>query len=107
MKDIPTSGPIPRSKTHHAFDTISSRHSFCNSQKNADLREGKEHLAKVCKLPRPGLRPRQSRKLANGAFAPNSPAIKQNEAVAKLGCVRDLMNRKKERSPPFCMRPQS
>src|SRR5580658_5680440 len=47
MKDTPTSGPMARSKTHHALDAMSSRNSLSSSHRNAGLGERKKHLFQV------------------------------------------------------------
>src|SRR5436190_19495337 len=51
MKDIPTSGPIANSRSHHAREASSSRHSLTKSQAigplrlgNGCLSEGKKRL---------------------------------------------------------------
>src|SRR5271157_1137559 len=107
MKDIPTSGPMPRSNTHHALDTTSSRHSFSTSHRNGDLGERKEYLFKVLGWPRRVLRCRQRRQFGDRAFAAHPPAAEQHEPVAEARGIADLMNREEERPPAGRVRAQS
>src|SRR5947209_13048307 len=98
MKERPTSGPMPKSNTHHARDTMSSRNSLSMSHTNADLGEGKEHLFKVLVWSRVTARRCQLGELRNAALAANPSITKKDEAVADARCIADLMNREEERA---------
>src|SRR6266850_2701213 len=99
MKDTPTSGPIPKSNTHHARDTISSRHSLSRSQKNADLGERKKYLFQVLGYLRQRVRFRLGCELRHSALATHASTTEQHKPVAETRCVADLMNRQKKRPP--------
>src|SRR5258705_13032573 len=106
MNDIPTSGPIPNSKTHHARDTISSRHSLFRSHRNGDLGERKEHLFQILASSGRLIRGGQGREFLYGAFTAHVPAAEQNKPVAEAFGVADLMNRQEE-CPSACrVRPE-
>src|SRR5215467_15935010 len=99
MKDIPTSGPIARSNTHHALDTRSSRHSLSRSHRNADLGERKKYLFKVPVCFRHIMHSCERCQLLNSAFSTHPPTTEQHEPVAEARSVADLMNRQKECPP--------
>src|SRR5689334_9534316 len=94
MNETPTSGPIRTSRTHHARDASSSRHSLSSSQTNGRLRERKEQLFQVRRSRRVGA----LGELGNGAFAAHAAAAQQHEAVAYACGVGDLMNREEQRA---------
>src|ERR1051326_1127848 len=98
MKERPTSGPIPKSNTHQARDTMSSRNSLSRSHTNAGLGEGKEHLFKVLVWSRLTARRSQLGELRNAALAANSSVTQEDEAVADARGIADLMNREEQRT---------
>src|SRR5258705_13176530 len=98
MKDTPTSGPIVTSKTHHARETMSSRHSLSRSHKNGDLGERKKHLFKILKWTRGTVRCGQHGEFRNGAFATHATVTEQHEPVAQACRLADLMNGEEQRA---------
>src|SRR5215469_1796057 len=103
MKEMPTNGPIARSRIHQERDTARSRNSFSMSHRNGGLREGKKDLLQALE---PGLRMMRRGlrcQLTDSAFPTNASAAQQNEPVAKARRVSDLMNRQKQGPAAGCM----
>src|SRR5260370_29794090 len=99
MNDTPTSGPMTRSRTHHALETTSSRHSLSRSHRKAGLGLGerKEYLFEVNVGYGCIARYRQRREFLNRAFAAYAPAAEQHEPIAEARGIADLMNREEQR----------
>src|SRR5579862_1327394 len=106
MNPTPTSGPMANSNTHHALETISSRHSFSSSHTGAVLRERKKHLFEARSRTRCIAVSGYRGKLFNGAFAAYPPAAQQNKPVTEPRRIADLVNRKKQSPPPSRVRSQ-
>src|SRR5262245_4264013 len=126
MNVTPTSGPIAKSRTHHAREDASSRDSL--SRRNAKaakgakaekgevffagsailavfaLRERKKNLFEIRR--RYAVRRRHRGQFVERPFAPYAPAAQQHEAIAHARGVRDLMNRQHQRAPRRRVRPQ-
>src|SRR5437016_965491 len=98
MKDTPTSGPMPRSSTHHARDTRSSRHSLSTSHRTGQanrlphLGERKEHLFQIFR------RLCQRGELRHGTLTAHTAAGEQHEAIAVAGSVADLVDGEEDRA---------
>src|SRR5437773_115358 len=97
MKDTPTSGPMPRSSTHHARDTRSSRHSLSRSQSHGGLGERKKHLFQVLR------RLCQRGELRHGTLAAHASAGEQHEAITVARGVADLVYGEKYGAAAFDM----
>src|SRR5262249_54863498 len=99
MNETPTSGPIAASITHHARDTISSRHSLPSShpyavhEKPRALCEGKEHLFQIRGTRRVLRARRECRQLVQRSFAADAAGAQQDEAIAHARRFVDLVNR--------------
>src|SRR5215467_211802 len=98
MKDTPTRGPISASMTHHDRELISSRHSFLRSHFHALLCEGKEDLLKIRRQVMAGALARQRNEHGKRALGDDAAAAQEDEAVADLRGIADLVNGKKERA---------
>src|SRR5262245_39346106 len=94
MKVTPTSGPIASSITHQARDTSSSRHSLARRKEKA-LRERKEKILQARSARRVGER----RQFVDRAFAADTSAAEQHEAIANPGRVGNLVNGQHEGAP--------
>src|ERR1700758_5207637 len=101
MKDMPTSGPINKSKTHQARETTSSRHSFSSSQKKGRLGERKKHLFEVLR------HFRLRREFGKSSFTAYAAGVQEHEAVAEAGGIADLMDGEKQSAAARGVRAES
>src|SRR5262252_10118113 len=97
MNDTPISGPDIASRTHHARDASSSRHSFSRSQTKGPLRKRKEQILEVQWVV--GVRGAQARgQLLDGAFRANAAGAEEHETIAHARRVADLMDGQEQRA---------
>jgi hypothetical protein len=83
--------------THQARDDIKSRNSFSSSQTKGDLREGKDDVLEIARGPGMVLARGNPCELVVGSFAAYVPGAQEDEAIADVGRVGDLVNREKQR----------